>query len=35
MVLLDLYFNHKRIPLDELYEQAKTKANLIRAPIAS
>ena len=35
MVFLDLYFNHKRVPLDELYAQAKEKANLIRAPIAS
>ena len=27
--------NHKRVPLDELYEQAKSKAHNIRAPIAS
>ena len=35
MDFLELYFNHKRVPLDELYEQAKSKAHNIRAPIAS
>ena len=35
MDFLELYFNHKRVPLDELYEQAMSKAHNIRAPIVS
>ena len=33
MDFLELYFNHKRVPLDELYKQAMSKAHNIRAPI--
>lgn len=32
MVFLDLYFNHKHVPLDELYKEARSKLNGARSP---
>ena len=32
---IELYFNHKRVSLEELYEEAKSKAHGIRPPISA
>lgn len=35
MSFLELYFNHKRVSLEELYEEAKAKSPIIRPPIST
>ncbi len=32
MSLLDIYFKHKRVPLEEMYEKAMSKARGCRSP---
>ena len=35
MILLDLYFKHNRVPLEEMYEKAMAKAHRCRSPMHS